>query len=56
MTKTKILTTHKTKATKKGSNKKWHKRVTKKLHKKHSGYSMKGIVKGQMTYKKGRKK
>jgi hypothetical protein len=53
--KTKIVSTHKNKAGKKG--KKFERRLTSKVHRKHSGYPMKTIVKGQMTYKgKGRKR
>lgn len=49
MSKTRIVSTHKSKSGKKG--KKFAKRLTSKVHKTHKGYSMKRILKGQMTYK-----
>jgi hypothetical protein len=55
---TTIVTTHHN-GTKggKGKGKKFAKRLTKKHHRTKHGYSMKSILKGQMTYKrKGRKR
>lgn len=58
-TKTAILTTHnngggKGKRKTKGN---FAKQMTRKTHRKHKGYPMKSIVKGEMTYKrKGRKR
>jgi hypothetical protein len=54
--KTAIVTTKKAPGGVSKGNK-FAKRLTKKVHRKHSGYSMKNITKGQMTYKrKGRKR
>jgi hypothetical protein len=53
---TSIVTTHHN-GTKGKKGKKFAKRLTRKHHRKHSGYSMKAILKGQMSYKrKGRKR
>jgi hypothetical protein len=54
MAKTKIVTTNKN-GKHKGKGKKFARRLTSKKHATHKGYSMKNIVKGQMTYK-GKKK
>ena len=50
---TRIITTHKNKA---GKRKKFAKSMTRKVHKTHKGYPMRGIVKAQMTYKRGKKR
>jgi hypothetical protein len=53
---TTIVTTHHN-GTKGKKGKKFERRLTTKHHRKHKGYNMKSIVKGQMTYKrKGRKR
>jgi hypothetical protein len=54
--KTSIVTTHKN-GSKGRKGKKFAKRLTSKVHRKHRGYGMKTIVKGSNTYKRrGRKR
>ena len=54
MAKTKIVSTDKLG---KGAKKKnWHKHMVRKVHRTHKGYPMKAITKGQMTYKRGKKR
>jgi hypothetical protein len=62
--KTRIFTSHKPKhavagepgGRHEGKKAKGMKHLTKKVHRKHKGFGMKSILKGQMTYKKGRKR
>ena len=57
MSKTRIVTTQRNGAGKKRSKTNQLRRMTKKTHRTHKGYSMKNIIKGQMTFKRrGRKR
>lgn len=55
MAKTKIVSTNKLG---KGAKKKksGFKQMTRKVRRTHKGYGMKNIIKGQMTFKKGKKR
>ena len=56
MSKTRIVSTYKAGSGKKKSKKDQLKRLTRKVHRTHKGYSMKRITNAQMTYKRGRRK
>ena len=61
--KTKIVSTNKSKVAgspsrggKPGKSKTFSKYLAKKVRRTHKGYTMKNIIKGQMTFKKGKKR